>query len=583
MRWRISLAQINPKSGDLEGNLRLILGALERARRSGAHLVVLPEMCLPGYCLDEKLLWNRDFLRRNRELALRRLPEACGETAAVVGFVDLDEERRGPDGFPLRYNAAAVLHRGRVVDIVHKRLLPAYRYFDDQRYFTPGRRIDPVELEWPEGRFRLGVLICEDLWDDGYSLKPARVLREKGAELLVVVSASPFVASSPGLRDGKRFVRRELIERKIRELGVAVVSVNTVGVGDNGKNIIPFDGASTAHDAEGRLVAHLPSFVSEQQTIEYVQWRAEPIPEPPFDREEEIFDALVMGVRDYYEKVGIFEGVLEAVSGGIDSALGAVIAHAAVGSERLHLYNLPSRYNSPETRAAAHRLAANLGVPLQVIPIQEIVDRIVADFEKYLHPIGSPLTVENIQARVRGLIMMAESNDRRALLLTNGNETELALGYATLYGDMVGGLSVIGDLSKPDVYRLAHYANRRWGREVIPREIFELPPSAELKEGQRDPFDYDVVGPMVSDFVERGMSPGELVELFRGRRLPANRYGTELYERYDAETFRELAYRLYRTINRAVYKRMQAAPIIVVTERSFGFDLRETIINGWDG
>ncbi|GAB4243470.1 MAG: NAD+ synthase [Acidobacteriota bacterium] len=579
----MSLAQINPKTGDLRGNAARIVQGIEAARREGAHLVVFPEMCLTGYCLDEKLLINRQFLRENRRILMEEIRQATRGIAAVVGFVDFDESRRGPDAGLLRHNAAAILQDGELLQVVHKRLLPAYRYFDDKRYFTPGRRVDPVELDWAEGRLRLGVLICEDLWDEAYELKPARILREKGAELLVAVSASPFVASTPGRRDGKRFVRNQLIERKIAELGVAVVSVNTVGVGDNGKNIIPFDGASTAHDASGRLVAHLASFAPEQLTVEFTDWRADPVPEPPFDREGEIFEALVMGVRDYFDKVGIFEGVLEAVSGGIDSALGAAIAHAAVGPERLFLYNLPSRYNSPETQAAARQLAANLGVSLQVIPIQGMVDRIVADFEKHLHPIVSPLTLENIQARVRGLIMMAESNDRRALLLTNGNETELALGYATLYGDMVGGLAVIGDLSKPDVYRVARYVNRRWGREVIPREIFDLPPSAELKDGQRDPFDYDVVGPVVSDFVERGMSPSELVERFRRRELPENRYGLEVYERYDVAAFRELAYRLYRTMNRAVYKRMQAAPIIVVSERSFGFDLRETIINGWDG
>lgn len=583
MRWRISVAQINPKSGDLEGNARMILQGIDQARQERAHLVVFPEMSLPGYCLDEKLLLNREFLGQNREVLWRRIRPACGETAAVVGFVDMAENQKGPDGFPVRFNAAAVLHRGEVVDVVHKRLLPAYRYFDDKRNFTPGRRVEPVELRWGADRMRLGVLICEDLWDDAYELKPGEILREKGAELLVAVSASPFVASSPGERDGKRFVREALVVGKTRRLGVPIVSVNTVGVGDNGKNIIPFDGLSTVHDRTGRLILQLPAFAVGQAAAELENGCGAGVPEYPFDREGEIFDALVMGVRDYYDKVGIFQGVLESISGGIDSALGTAIAYAAVGSERLHLYNLPSRFNSPETQAAARRLASNLGVPLQVIPIQGIVDRIVEDFERHLHPIDSSLTLENIQARVRGLILMAESNDRCALLLTNGNETELALGYATLYGDMVGGLAVIGDLSKPDVYRVARYVNRRWGREVIPKEIFELPPSAELKDRQRDPFDYDVVGPMVSDFVERGVGPRELVEQFRRQELPENRYDRVVYEQYDPESFLELAYRLFRTMNRAVYKRMQAAPIIVVSERSFGFDLRETIINGWGG
>ena len=210
-----------------------------------------------------------------------------------------------------------------------------------------------------------------------------------------------------------------------------------------------------------------------------------------------------------------------------------------------------------------------------------MVDRIVSDFERYLHPIRDSLTLENIQARVRGLIMMAESNDRQALLLTNGNETEIALGYATLYGDMVGGLAVIGDLPKPDVYRLARYVNRRWGRAMIPEDVLEMPASAELKEDQVDPFDYDVVGPIISEYVESGVSPNELVESFRERRLTEAEFDAGFYSRYSEKDFRALTEDLYRSLNRSVYKRMQAAPIVGVSGRSFGFDLRETIINGW--
>jgi len=213
-----------------------------------------------------------------------------------------------------------------------------------------------------------------------------------------------------------------------------------------------------------------------------------------------------------------------------------------------------------------------------------MVDRVVEDFEKHLHPFRVPVTLENLQSRIRGLIMMAESNDRQALLLTNGNETEIALGYATLYGDMVGGLSVIGDLPKPDVYRLARYVNRKWGRTMIPEEIFKIPASAELKEGQVDPFDYDVVGPMMNDFTEMGWSPDELVEHFRAQTLPPEKYGNgALYERYTVDQFSRLASRLYRILSQSVYKRLQGAPIIAVSDRAFGFDLRETIINGWDG
>jgi NAD+ synthetase len=359
--------------------------------------------------------------------------------------------------------------------------------------------------------------------------------------------------------------------------------VNTVGIGDNGKNIIPFDGFSTAHDREGNLVANLPMFQSAQDLVDFEDGKAAPIPVPDFDREGEIFHALAMGVRDYYDKVGIFTGVLEAVSGGIDSALGTAIAYEAVGPEVLTTYNLPSKFNSTETRDAARKLAENFGLEYKIIPIQAMVDQIISDFESHLRPLKHSITEENIQARVRGLVMMAESNDRGALLLTNGNESEIALGYATLYGDMVGGLAVIGDLPKPDVYRVARYVNRKYGVEKIPAEIFEIPASAELKEGQTDPFNYDVVGPIVSDFIERGSSPRDLVERFQQGELTGSKYPDSLYQEYDAQSFSRLVYDLYSGVNRSVYKRVQSAPIIVVSERAFGFDLRETIINGWTG
>jgi NAD+ synthase (glutamine-hydrolysing) len=585
MEFRVSIAQINPKSGDIQGNAELILDAVERGRARGADVVVLPEMCLTGYCLDEKLLINRQFLRRNRQVLLERIAPACREVAAVVGFVDFEEGTQGPDLHPLRYNAAAVLHGGRVRQVVHKRLLPSYRYFDDKRYFTPGVEVEPVELSFRDRTIRVGVLICEDLWDERYELKPCRIYADKGVDCLFCVNASPFVCSSPGRRDGKRFVRDHLIRDRIRRFGIPIVWVNTVGIGDNGKNVIPFDGASVAYDADGRLVGALGSFKPDQRMVEFQDGRAREVAEPPFDRDAEIFEALAMSVRDYYDKVGIFRGVLESVSGGVDSAVGTAIAYEAMGPELLTLYNLPSRFNSEQTRAAARRLASNFGLEYRVVPIQGIVDRVLEDFERHLHPVGRSITEENLQARIRGLIMMAESNDREALLLTNGNETEMALGYTTLYGDMVGGLAVIGDLSKPDVYRLARHINRRWDREMIPEETLRLPASAELKEGQVDPFDYEVVGPVVSAFVETGASPEDMVERFTRRELDPGLFGGEagLYGKYSVETFRALAEDLYRTLNRSVYKRMQAPPIVVVSERAFGFDLRETIINGWKG
>lgn len=580
MKLKISLAQINPQSGDLYGNRDRILKAIQNARDEQAQVVLLPEMCLTGYCLDEKLLINLHFLRENRRILTEEIAPACQGIAAVVGFVDFDEERTGPDRRIYRYNAAAVIENGRLRRTVHKRLLPSYRYFDDKRYFRPGQEAEPITLQLDGRPCRVGVLICEDLWDEGYEFKPFEEYSHRGVDYLFCISASPFVASTPGQRDGKRFVRERLAREHCSEFGVPLIWVNTVGVGDNGKNIIVFDGFSTAYDRSGKLVANLPAFREAQQSIVFEQGTAPPCQVPPLEREEEILQALVLGVRDYYEKIGIFRCVLEAVSGGIDSALGAAIACEAMGSERVRLYNLPSRFNSERTQNAARQLACNLAAEYHVVPIQEIVDRVIEDFERYLHPIQNPTTVENLQARIRGLFMMAESNDLGGLLLTNGNETEIALGYATLYGDMVGGLAVIGDLAKTDVYRLARHVNLRSEREIIPEDSLKIPASAELAEGQVDPFDYDVVGPLVSDLIDRGWSPLDVERMFRKRQLSEARYGN-LYERYSPDTIRRLAAELYRKINQSVYKRMQAAPIIVVSDRAFGFDLREAIINGW--
>jgi NAD+ synthase (glutamine-hydrolysing) len=583
MSFRVSIAQINPKSGDLKGNALLILQAIERARESGADLVVCPEMSLTGYCLDEKLLMNGQFLRENKRILMEQVVPASEDIAVVVGFVDFGESNLGPDDRPLRFNAAAVAQDGKLLQIVHKRLLPSYRYFDDKRYFQPGTEVEPVTIQARAGELRVGVLICEDLWDEPYVLKPCRIYKEKGTDYLLCINASPFVCSSPGEQDGKRFVREKLVRSQIKQHGIPIIWVNTVGIGDNGKNIIPFDGSSTAHDSAGNLVAHLPLFQGAQQTVSFEGGRGAGVQPPAFDREKEIYEALVMSVRDYYEKIGIFDGVLEAVSGGIDSALGTAIAFEAMGPDRLTLFNLPSKYNSQQTQDAARQLAENFGLEYRVIPIQDIMNRIVADFESYLHPVRQAVTLENLQARIRGLIMMAESNDRNSLLLTNGNESEIALGYATLYGDMVGGLAVIGDLPKPDVYRVARYVNRRWGEEKIPRETFEIPASAELKEDQTDPFDYEIVGPIISDYIEKGASPGELIQEFKEGKLKEGKYPESVYRDYELTSFGELASRLYLTMNRSVYKRVQAAPIVVVSERAFGFDLRESIINGWEG
>jgi NAD+ synthase (glutamine-hydrolysing) len=394
------------------------------------------------------------------------------------------------------------------------------------------------------------------------------------------INASPFCP-------GKRQEREALIRRHTRALGRPIVYVNTVGAADNGKNIIPFDGESVVYDASGRLRAIGRQFEEDLIVADLHDTAAEAGPLPPVDREREMYDALRLSLRDYMRKTGFTRAVVP-VSGGIDSALALAIAVDALGPSRVAAFNLPSRFNTDATRSIAERVAKAFGVRYGVIPIQRIDDEVRAVFEGHAHPIARGTTRENLHARIRGLLMMAESNDSDALLISCGNETEIALGYSTLYGDMCGGVSLIGDLSKVDVYRLARHANARHRAEMIPEETFGLKPSAELAEGQFDPFDYYVVAPIVGEFAEQRRSPSELVGLFERRALDPARFvpdpeGRTVYDKHTVESFGAVVRDAFGRMRRSVYKRLQGPPIVVVTARAFGFDLRETIINGWKG
>jgi NAD+ synthetase len=462
---RVALAQINPTSADISGNTAKILEAVS---------AVTPELALPGYCIGD-LVEDTAFLAAN-ERALQAIAEAARGITAVVGFIDYDAGAKNDHGTVRKYNAAAVVRDGRVLQRARKSLLPSYRYFDDKRYFSPGERREPV-----------GVSICEDLWDEYYDVKPVPELAAQGAGLILNLNASPFYP-------GKRQTRQRLIRNHIDRLHRPILYVNTVGAADNGKNIIPFDGESLVYDGAGRLVAIGRQFEEDLVVVDLSHGHPPdpPLALPPDEPEREMYDALVMSLRDYMRKTGFTRAVV-AVSGGIDSALALAIAVEALGPDRVAAFNLPSQHNTETTRGIAQRLAAAVGVRYTVIPIQEIDDDVRAVFERHAHPIAHDLTRENLHARIRGVLMMAESNDTGALLISCGNETEIALGYATLYGDMCGGISLIGDLSKTDVYSLSRYVNRKHGREMIPAETFTIQPSAELAAGQFDPFDYAVV------------------------------------------------------------------------------------------
>jgi NAD+ synthase (glutamine-hydrolysing) len=576
---RVALAQINPISADIDGNAAKIVEAIRAASAERAGLVVTPELALPGYCIGD-LVEDTDFLEAN-ERALQAIATGTRGITAVIGFIDAEAGATNDHGTIRKYNAAAVVRDGRIVQRARKSLLPSYRYFDDKRYFTPGRDREPVDAGGAGPLSRVGVSICEDLWDEYYDVKPLPELAARGAGLILNLNASPFYP-------GKRHTRQRLIRRHIDRLHCPIVYVNTVGAADNGKNIIPFDGESLVYDGAGHLVAIGRQFEDDMIVVDLDPAHPNPPRElPPPDREREMYAALVMSLRDYMRKTGFTRAVL-GVSGGIDSALALAIAVDALGAERVAAFNLPSRYNTETTQSIARRLTTALGVKYTVVPIQGIDDEMRSVFERHAHPIAQSLARENLHARIRGVLMMVESNDTGALLISCGNETEIALGYATLYGDMCGGMSLVGDLSKTDIYTLSRYVNRKHGREIIPEETFAIKPSAELAAGQFDPFDYAVVAPIVGELVDHRTSADRLVRLFEQRALDPARFtpdnkGLTPYDKYTSESFRAIVQDASRRMRRSVYKRLQGPPIVVVSERAFGFDLRETIINGWQG
>jgi NAD+ synthase (glutamine-hydrolysing) len=568
---KISLVQISPVTGDLIGNKERIVKEIELARDKGANLIIFPEMALTGYCISD-LVEDNLFIERNKEILLE-IAKETKDVAVVIGFIDYDKNKKNNDGRIRKYNAAALIQNGKLIGTAHKTLLPNYRYFDDKRYFTPGEERKPLTLIINNKEIKLGISICEDMWDKDYDIKPITELAHKGADIILNINASPFYP-------GKINEREEIIKQHIKNTGLPFVYVNTVGSADNGKNIIPFDGQSLVYNSKGELIAIGKKFEEENLIVDLETPTT--IIKPAVNREKDIFEALVMSVKDYAKQTGFTRAILP-LSGGIDSALGLVITTEAFGKENVIAFNLPSKFNTSTTRNIALELAKNLGVEYRIIPIQDIDDKLREVFISNNHEIKNKGAKENLHARIRGILMMLESNDTNTLLISNGNKTEIALGYSTLYGDMCGGISVIGDLSKTDVYKVSEYINLRYSKEIIPKEAFTIKPSAELSEGQYDPFDYSIVSPLVDLLVEERNSPKEIVDKFKNKNLGKKFEDTEVYKKYNLSAFENLVYDTYKMLRRSVYKRLQGPPIIAVTGRSFGFDLRETLINKWEG
>jgi NAD+ synthase (glutamine-hydrolysing) len=547
------MAQVNATVGDLEGNKKLVIEYGKRAAAAGADIVAFPEMVMTGYPpLD--LLPPREmrppsgtrrpeqetFVRLNKEY-IYDVARAIPEITAIVGFVDYDDYNL--------YNAAAILRNGKLDHVTYKTLLPTYDVFDEHRYFTPATENAPIFFEAAGKPSPIGASICEDIWDEevGYAVKVVDSLSEQGARIIVNLNASPF-------HDNIRDVRLRILKRKAIRLGVAIFYVNLVG----GQDELVFDGQSLAVDRNGHLIGVGRQFEEDLVIVNLDSTGTGlEVAEPRYDRDAEMFNAIVLGVRDYFRKTG-FKRAFIGLSGGIDSSLVAVIASTALGKENVTGVSMPSRFSSDHSKSDAKQLADNLGIEYLTIPIEKVFETFEAELTPFFKGRPRDVAEENLQARIRGNILMTLSNKFGDLVLSTGNKTELALGYATLYGDMSGGLEVIGDVSKTEVYSLSQYYNKRVGRQVIPENCFSKIPSAELRPDQFDPFDYSAVSPLVDDAIENRLTKQELIQ-----------------KGYPKEAVEDSV----RRIRAAEYKRRQAAPVIKITKKAFGLGWKMPLVN----
>jgi NAD+ synthase (glutamine-hydrolysing) len=553
---RLALAQINPTVGDVDGNTAKIAEWIERARDAGAELVIFPELCIPGYPAEDLYL-KRHFLAAN-VAAVERL--AAGLAPGITAMVGFAEPVEAGGDYRHAYNSLAVLADGAVQRVYRKNRLPNYSVFDEQRYFVPGTDDEVIEIAGTG----VGLTICEDAWAPG---PPGQAEADAGATIVANPSGSPY-------HRGKGREREEMFGERASEYGAYFAFVNLVG----GQDELVFDGQSLLFAPDGTVIARAAQFEEELLVTEVPpEPGAAPLADPLPDLDE-VYGALELGLRDYVEKNG-FKHVGLGISGGIDSALVAMLAVDALGPERVTLVVMPSPHSSEETQADARQIAHNLGTGLIDIPIGPMMEGYSEALQTHLRPAAedadaSPdpakpsapdLAAENIQARIRGNLMMALSNRHGWLVLTTGNKSEMSVGYATLYGDMAGGLAVIKDVPKLLVYKLVERRNERAGRHLVPEPVIERPPSAELRPDQLDSDslpDYDLLDRVLEAYVEGDQDREEMV----AAGLP----GAVVDE-------------VIRLVDRSEYKRRQAAPGIRITPKAFGRDRRLPITNRFGG
>jgi NAD+ synthase (glutamine-hydrolysing) len=539
---KIALAQINPTVGDFQGNTRKIIDFARDAAAAQADVVLFPELAVCGYPPAD-FLDKPSFVARAAEAVAEIAAAATTSTplAVICGYVTAAPPGSGKHVV----NSAALLRNGVVEFIQSKRLLPFYDVFDEQRYFAPAAHQDLHPLAGE----RLALTICEDAWNDKlfwpsrlYSVDPVEELMRAGGSLILNISASPYYR-------GKRELRHRMLAAIARRHRTSVVMVNQVG----GNDSLVFDGASFALGPDGEIVAQARSFAEDLVFFDSTALTGDRRAVDP-DEDAAVYQALVLGTRDYVRKCG-FSRVLIGLSGGVDSALVAAIAVDAVGKENVTAIGMPSQYSSAGSIDDARALAENLDIRFTTVPIQHLFAQYITALAPLFAGTESDITEENIQSRIRGNLLMALSNKFNALVLTTGNKSEMSVGYCTLYGDMVGALAVIGDVVKTEVYQLCRHVNRE--RTIIPQAILEKPPSAELRPGQKDTDSlppYEVLDPILQAYVERYETPEEIAAAYH----------------FDLATVSHVV----KLVERSEYKRQQAAPVLKVTSKSFGMGRR---------
>ncbi|MAE60626.1 MAG: NAD+ synthase [Planctomycetaceae bacterium] len=550
---RIALAQVNPTIGDVAGNTDKALSFIDRAVEQGAELVVFPELSVIGYPPKDLLL--KPSVIDQCAGAVDRIAQHVQSAAVIVGY---PMRSRKPDGAPL-HNAAAVCRDGVIVGHRFKHLLPTYDVFDEHRYFEPGRQVDLIDVNG----IQIGVSVCEDLWAAGehferrlYHDNPINQLAAAGADLFINCSASPFVT-------GKHELRMAIMRELAREHGLPIVFVNQVGANDE----LVFDGNSCVVGPNGDVLAHAGDFQEDLLVGDVPLRRGGPSVPSRIETSREgvaaVYHALVLGLGDYCAKCG-FDSAVLGLSGGIDSAVCACLARSALGPDAVTGISMPSRYSSDGSKSDAQQLAEALGVTYHTIPLEQPHQAMERTLEPYFAGTASGLAEENVQARLRGVILMSFSNKFGSLLITTGNKSELAVGYCTLYGDMAGGLAVLSDVPKTLVYEVARWINTEacplfaaCGGQPIPLDSIRKPPSAELRPDQTDQDSlppYEVLDQIIDRYVEREQSVRQIID----------------ETGYDGD----LVQRFVRLIDRSEYKRKQAPPGLKVTGRAFGFGRR---------